>query len=87
MDKRYQGAELDLLQKTCKIKNLPLPTIREKPDNYNQVDRSRDMKPDLVITGMAQLHLDLAKRHAARYVSTRYFVSFKGPNRELFIGV
>ena len=42
-DKRYQGAEVDLFQKTCKIKNLPLRIIIEKPDYYNQVDRIRDM--------------------------------------------
>ena len=39
MDKRYQAAELALLEKTCREMNSPLPTIMEKPD--------------LVITGMA----------------------------------
>lgn len=71
MDKRYQGAELDLLQKTCKIKNLPLPIIIEKPDNYNQVDRIRDMKPDLVITGMAH-----ANPLEARGINTKWSVEF-----------
>ncbi|CAM9501482.1 unnamed protein product [Ascophyllum nodosum] len=71
MDKRYQGAELDLLQKTCKIKNLPLPIIIERPDNYKQVDRIRDMKPDLVVTGMAH-----ANPLEARGINTKWSVEF-----------
>ncbi len=34
MDKRYQAAELALLEKTCHEMGVPLPTIVEKPDNY-----------------------------------------------------
>nr|YP_011006910.1 Light-independent protochlorophyllide reductase subunit N [Lessonia variegata]WAM64197.1 Light-independent protochlorophyllide reductase subunit N [Lessonia variegata] len=71
MDKRYQGAELQLLQKTCKEKNIPIPIIIEKPDNYNQVDRIRDMKPDLVITGMAH-----ANPLEARGINTKWSVEF-----------
>nr|YP_011005608.1 Light-independent protochlorophyllide reductase subunit N [Cutleria multifida]WAM62612.1 Light-independent protochlorophyllide reductase subunit N [Cutleria multifida] len=71
MDKRYQGAELQLLQKTCKEKNIPIPIIVEKPDNYNQVDRIRDMKPDLVITGMAH-----ANPLEARGINTKWSVEF-----------
>ncbi len=71
MDKRYQGAELQLLQKTCKEKNVPIPIIIEKPDNYNQVDRIRDMKPDLVITGMAH-----ANPLEARGINTKWSVEF-----------
>nr|YP_010485221.1 photochlorophyllide reductase subunit N [Sargassum fulvellum]UVW81015.1 photochlorophyllide reductase subunit N [Sargassum fulvellum] len=71
MDKRYQGAELELLQKTCKEKNVPLPIIIEKPDNYNQVDRIRDIKPDLVITGMAH-----ANPLEARGINTKWSVEF-----------
>jgi len=71
MDKRYQGAELKLLQKTCKEKNVPIPIIVEKPDNFNQVDRIRDMKPDLVITGMAH-----ANPLEARGINTKWSVEF-----------
>ena len=71
MDKRYQGAELQLLQKTCKEKQIPIPIIIEKPDNYNQVDRIRDMKPDLVITGMAH-----ANPLEARGINTKWSVEF-----------
>lgn len=71
MDKRYQGAELQLLQKTCKEKNIPIPIIVEKPDNFNQVDRIRDMQPDLVITGMAH-----ANPLEARGINTKWSVEF-----------
>nr|YP_011007306.1 Light-independent protochlorophyllide reductase subunit N [Scytothamnus australis]WAM64735.1 Light-independent protochlorophyllide reductase subunit N [Scytothamnus australis] len=71
MDKRYQGAELQLLQKTCKDQNLPIPIIIEKPDNYNQIDRIRDMRPDLVITGMAN-----ANPLEARGINTKWSVEF-----------
>lgn len=71
MDKRYQGAELKLLQQTCKDKNIPIPIIIEKPDNYNQVDRIREMKPDLVITGMAH-----ANPLEARGINTKWSVEF-----------
>jgi light-independent protochlorophyllide reductase subunit N len=53
MDRRYQAAELALLEKTCREMNTPMPRIVEKPDNYYQVQRIREFKPDLVITGMA----------------------------------
>ncbi|CAM9093924.1 unnamed protein product [Discosporangium mesarthrocarpum] len=71
MDKRYQGAELKLLEKTCKEKHIPLPIIIEKPDNYNQVDRIREMRPDLVITGMAH-----ANPLEARGINTKWSVEF-----------
>jgi light-independent protochlorophyllide reductase subunit N len=71
MDKRYQGAELQLLEKTCKEKGVPVPIIIEKPDNYNQIDRIRDMKPDLVITGMAH-----ANPLEARGINTKWSVEF-----------
>lgn len=29
-----------------------IPTIVEKPDNYNQIDRICEIQPDLVITGI-----------------------------------
>jgi light-independent protochlorophyllide reductase subunit N len=71
MDKRYQAAELALLEKTCQEMGSPLPTIVEKPDNYNQVQRIYDLKPDLVITGMAH-----ANPLEARGINTKWSVEF-----------
>lgn len=71
MDKRYQSAELAFLESTCKKMNIALPTIVEKPDNYNQVERIREMKPDLVITGMAH-----ANPLEARGINTKWSVEF-----------
>jgi len=53
MDKRYQAAELALLERPCEEMGVPKPTIVEKPDNYNQIQRIKALQPDLVITGMA----------------------------------
>ncbi|MGG6294472.1 ferredoxin:protochlorophyllide reductase (ATP-dependent) subunit N [Leptolyngbya sp. AN02str] len=71
MDKRYQGGELELLEKTCREMGVPLPRIVEKPDNYNQVQRIYDLKPDLVITGMAH-----ANPLEARGINTKWSVEF-----------
>ncbi|WP_017318620.1 ferredoxin:protochlorophyllide reductase (ATP-dependent) subunit N [Mastigocladopsis repens] len=71
MDKRYQAAELELLEKTCKEMGAPLPKIVEKPDNYNQVQRIYELKPDLVITGMAH-----ANPLEARGINTKWSVEF-----------
>jgi light-independent protochlorophyllide reductase subunit N len=71
MDKRYQGAELSLLEKTCLEMNVKVPKIVEKPDNYNQLDRIRDLQPDLVITGMAH-----ANPLEARGINTKWSVEF-----------
>nr|YP_010478568.1 protochlorophyllide reductase subunit N [Chlorobotrys sp.]UVI60873.1 protochlorophyllide reductase subunit N [Chlorobotrys sp.] len=71
MDKRYQGAELLLLEKTCEKMGIFLPMIVEKPDNYNQVDRIKDLAPDLVITGMAH-----ANPLEARGINTKWSVEF-----------
>jgi light-independent protochlorophyllide reductase subunit N len=71
MDKRYQSAELALLEKTCNEMGVMLPKIVEKPDNYNQLDRIRDLKPDLVITGMAH-----ANPLEARGINTKWSVEF-----------
>lgn len=71
LDKRYQGAELALLEKTCKEMKVMLPTIVEKPDNYNQLARINDLKPDLVITGMAH-----ANPLEARGINTKWSVEF-----------
>jgi light-independent protochlorophyllide reductase subunit N len=71
MDKRYQAAELELLEKTCQEMNVSLPRIVEKPDNYNQVQRMRELQPDLAITGMAH-----ANPLEARGISTKWSVEF-----------
>jgi light-independent protochlorophyllide reductase subunit N len=71
MDKRYQKAELELLIQACKKNNVRVPKIIEKPDNYNQIDRIRDLQPDLVITGMAH-----ANPLEARGISTKWSVEF-----------
>lgn len=71
MDKRFQGAELALLEQTCQEMGVPLPKIVEKPDNYNQIQRIYDLNPDLVITGMAH-----ANPLEARGVSTKWSVEF-----------
>ncbi|AFY74367.1 ferredoxin protochlorophyllide reductase subunit N [Synechococcus sp. PCC 7502] len=71
MDKRYQDSELELLKKTCFEMNSPMPTIVEKPDNYNQIERIHQLKPDLVITGMAH-----ANPLEARGISTKWSVEF-----------
>nr|YP_009314046.1 Protochlorophyllide reductase subunit N [Izziella formosana]SCW22300.1 Protochlorophyllide reductase subunit N [Izziella formosana] len=71
MDKRYQGAEIELLQQTCEKMNVKMPKIVEKPDNYNQLDRIRDLQPDLVITGMAH-----ANPLEARGINTKWSVEF-----------
>ncbi|MEA5572822.1 ferredoxin:protochlorophyllide reductase (ATP-dependent) subunit N [Calothrix sp. UHCC 0171] len=71
MDKRYQAAELAMLEKTCIEMGVPLPRIVEKPDNYNQVQRIYELKPDLVITGMAH-----ANPLEARGINTKWSVEF-----------
>ncbi len=71
MDKRYQAAELELLEKTCREMGVPLPTIVEKPDNYNQIQRIHASHPDLVITGMAH-----ANPLEARGITTKWSVEF-----------
>ena len=71
MDKRYQAAELDFLVKTCEEMGVPTPKIIEKPDNYNQLQRIHETKPDLVITGMAH-----ANPLEARGINTKWSVEF-----------
>jgi light-independent protochlorophyllide reductase subunit N len=71
MDKRFQAAELALLEKTCQEMNVPMPRIVEKPDNYNQVQRIREFQPDLAITGMAH-----ANPLEARGINTKWSVEF-----------
>ena len=71
LDKRYQAAELLFLQNTCKKMCIPMPRIVEKPDNYNQIQRMRELQPDLAITGMAH-----ANPLEARGINTKWSVEF-----------
>jgi light-independent protochlorophyllide reductase subunit N len=71
LDKRFQAAELELLEKTCQEMNVSMPRIVEKPDNYNQVQRIRELQPDLAITGMAH-----ANPLEARGINTKWSVEF-----------
>ena len=71
MDKRFQAAELTLLEKTCLQMNVSMPRIVEKPDNYYQIQRIRELQPDLTITGMAH-----ANPLEARGITTKWSVEF-----------
>nr|YP_005353006.1 protochlorophyllide reductase ChlN subunit [Mankyua chejuensis]ADZ48038.1 protochlorophyllide reductase ChlN subunit [Mankyua chejuensis]AJJ48669.1 photochlorophyllide reductase subunit chlN [Mankyua chejuensis] len=71
MDERYQASELALLQSTCNKMHIPMPRIVEKPDNYNQIQRMRELEPDLAITGMAH-----ANPLEARGINTKWSVEF-----------
>ena len=71
LDKRYQSAELALLEKTCLEMKVPNPRIVEKPDNYNQLQRIRELDPDLTITGLAH-----ANPLEARNKTTKWSVEF-----------
>ena len=71
MDKRFQCAELELLEKTCQEMDIPMPRIVEKPDNYRQIQRIRELQPDLVITGLAA-----ANPLEARNITTKWSVEF-----------
>jgi light-independent protochlorophyllide reductase subunit N len=51
--------------------SIPMPRIVEKPDNYNQIQRMRELKPDLAITGMAH-----ANPLEARGINTKWSVEF-----------
>ena len=53
LDRRYQAAELALLEKTCLKMKVPMPRIVEKPDNIYQVARIKALNPDLVVTGLS----------------------------------
>jgi light-independent protochlorophyllide reductase subunit N len=71
MDRRFQAAELALLERTCHEMNAAIPRIVEKPDNYHQIQRIRELQPDLAITGMAH-----ANPLEARGISTKWSVEF-----------
>jgi light-independent protochlorophyllide reductase subunit N len=82
MDKRYQKAELEMLERTCRDMDVALPRIIEKPDNYNQLQRIHDIQPDLVITGMAH-----ANPLEARGITTKWSVEFTFANIHGFSNV
>ena len=67
LDKRYQAAELQLLQTTCLEMNKQLPSIIHKPDNYYQIMRIQALDPDLVITGMAHANPLLARGKTTKW--------------------
>jgi light-independent protochlorophyllide reductase subunit N len=71
MDRRYQASELALLEKTCNEMNVPLPRIVEKPDNYNQIQRIRELQPDIVVTGLAH-----SNPLEARGITTKWSTEF-----------
>ena len=71
LDKRFQKPELDLLTETCQRLNILMPRIVEKPDNYYQSQRIRELHPDLVVTGMAH-----ANPLEARGIQTKWSVEF-----------
>ena len=71
MDKRFQSAELELHEKTCQEMNVPIPRIVEKPDNYYQIQRIKELQPDITITGMAH-----ANPLEARGITTKWSVEF-----------
>lgn len=48
-----------------------MPRIVQKPDNYHQIQRIRELMPDLVITGMAH-----ANPLEARGINTKWSVEF-----------
>ena len=71
IDKRFQASELALLEATCREMQVMMPRIVEKPDNYHQIQRIRELMPDLAITGMAH-----ANPLEARGISTKWSVEF-----------
>ena len=71
IDKRFQASELQLLEQTCRDMGVMMPRIVEKPDNYHQIQRIRELMPDLAITGMAH-----ANPLEARGISTKWSVEF-----------
>jgi light-independent protochlorophyllide reductase subunit N len=71
LDRHLQATELALLKRICKKNNSPLPRIVQKPDNYNQIQRIHDLKPDIAITGMA--HANPLEAHG---ISTKWSTEF-----------
>lgn len=71
LDQRFQGQEMALFEKTCHEMQVGLPYVVEKPDNFNQIQRIRELEPDLVITGMAH-----SNPLEARGINTKWSVEF-----------
>ena len=71
LDRHLQSTELALLKRACQKNQKPIPRIVQKPDNYNQIQRIYDFKPDVAITGMAH-----ANPLEARGISTKWSTEF-----------
>lgn len=71
LDTRYQKQELKCLRKALVTKKRRIPKIIEKPDNFLQLQRIYDLRPDLVVTGMAH-----ANALQARGIKTKWSVEF-----------
>ena len=71
LDRHLQATELSLLKRACKKNKKPIPRIVQKPDNYNQIQRIYDFKPDVAITGMAH-----ANPLEARGIPTKWSTEF-----------
>lgn len=71
LDQRFQGQEMALFAQTCRDMGTGFPYVVEKPDNFNQIQRIREMEPDLVITGMAH-----SNPLEARGINTKWSVEF-----------
>lgn len=78
LDIRYQQEELRFLSKTCHEMEVKFPKIVEKPDNYLQIERIRDIKPDLVVTGMAQSNPLQSEGIAAKWSAELTFSNIHG---------
>lgn len=78
LDMRYQQEELKFLSQTCNLMKTKLPKIVEKPDNYLQIERIRDLKPDLVVTGMAQSNPLQAEGIASKWSAELTFANIHG---------
>jgi len=86
LDKRYQAEEIKFLEQTCSKMGVPLPRIIEKPDNYNQIQRIRELKPDLVLTGLAHANPLEARGVRTKWSAELTFAPIHGfsNSRDLF---
>jgi light-independent protochlorophyllide reductase subunit N len=71
LDRHLQASELALLKRACLVNKIPIPRIVQKPDNYNQIQRIHDFKPDIAITGMA--HANPLEAHG---ITTKWSTEF-----------
>jgi light-independent protochlorophyllide reductase subunit N len=78
MDRRFQKAELEALERACEEMGVSKPRIVEKPDNYNQLQRIEQDKPDLTITGMAHANPLEARGHTTKWSVEFTFAQIHG---------